>query len=786
MNKFKRGKSGIRETMLRKEVRTVEFLNTGSVLLNLACSQEGRTGGIPRGRITNIVGDGSSGKCEKNSYILTEGGMIKIDNILPDAKEGITEYRQAIYGHTNPVKTSIFYKEKVKKTVWIETECGFEKEGTEKHPIMIWDEIKLSFKLKKLSEIKKGDYIAVRKGMNFFPKAEYIFSDKEKKIHNGNTNVIKFAPPDKMTNDIALFLGYMVADGNITSNTVQISNSQERNKKSILKALLSMDIKGKNKGKGVRVSRIEFRNFIFNLFNRPKKFTARFKEVPQCILQSSRNHQAMFLRALIDCDGYFSRNSNLEYYTASFELAKQVQMMLLNFGIFSSLNKKWNTEYKRDYYCVRICAEDMQVFSKEIGTIKYNFSKISSSKGMVSSVPNLLSKIWKDIEDVRKKHSWCKNGVIKGTKKRFPNFRNTYRGENCSHREIRKFISLFENYLDVSFYKNLLNFHFIKVTEKKVKKKETMVYDFTVPEGHLFWSGGMISHNTLLAFEICASALVGIQKEKSLLYPPVKKVNIVYDNVEGVMDLPLEKMFGRSFEKSIGWEQSVTCEEFGRRFMRLCKEHKKGEFLLYVVDSLDALIPKVYKDKVDKSIKSNTEIDEGFGAEKAKYFSKTFFKMLCDLMSKKDITLICISQVREKIGISFGDKLYRTGGKALDFYTHLVLWLAQKEKLKTNDLVWGVSVRANVKRSKVAIPFRIVDFPIILNYGIDNIGSMINYLYGEEKKKIEWRGEEYSKDDLISLVDGTMTEYDDLVNRVCSRWVELEAKAFPERRVRFQ
>lgn len=308
-----------------------------------------------------------------------------------------------------------------------------------------------------------------------------------------------------------------------------------------------------------------------------------------------------------------------------------------------------------------------------------------------------------------------------------------------------------------------------------------------IPRGRISnFVGDGSSGKTLTALEVCAQAFYHVKKRKTELYPSVKKVNIVYNNVEGVMDLPINRMYGKKFVKGIDWKQTSTCEKFGRDFLKRCYNHKEGEFLLYVLDSVDALMPESHKKKVDKSIKSDEEIEEGFGAEKARYFSKTFFKTLCSAMIKKDITLICISQIREKIGVVFGKKHYRTGGKAMDFYTHCVPWFAEKKKLKAHEKIYGVDVKVNIERSKVALPFRIVDFPIIFNYGIDNIGSMVNFLYGESDE-IEWRdAKKYNRKAFIKFMEDDLCEYNLLVNMTEARWFDVEKKAMPERKMRFE
>ena len=319
----------------------VDFLDTGCVTLNLASSQKGKDGGWARGRVVNLVGDNSSGKCVKNCYVITEKGIQKIDDMLNE--DGYFNFKTKIASFKNEIKeTSHIYKELADETIRIKTKYGFEIEGTPEHPIMLWCPTTFTFELKPLDEVKEGDIIVIQKGMCMFPEYPYRFklnSEYQKNI--SGFNAIQWELPKTMNESLATLLGYFVADGIFTNNAITISNSKNYNKENILNCLSALDIHINSVERGINISRTEFRNFVFNLFGKPEDFTARFKFVPKCILQSTKQHQVSFLKALIDCDSWCDTNKhNLEYYTASKELAKQVQLMLLNFGIFFIIIRK--------------------------------------------------------------------------------------------------------------------------------------------------------------------------------------------------------------------------------------------------------------------------------------------------------------------------------------------------------------------------------------------------------------------------------------------------------------
>jgi hypothetical protein len=96
------------------------------------------------------------------------------------------------------------------------------------------------------------------------------------------------------------------------------------------------------------------------------------------------------------------------------------------------------------------------------------------------------------------------------------------------------------------------------------------------------------SGKTLLALEAAANCYYKLNKEPET-FSKVKKIYIVYNNVEGVMDFPIEEMYGDEFFNAVEWIQIPTVQAFGRDYTRRVKALKDGEFLLYIVDSLDAM-----------------------------------------------------------------------------------------------------------------------------------------------------------------------------------------------------
>jgi hypothetical protein len=275
---------------------------------------------------------------------------------------------------------------------------------------------------------------------------------------------------------------------------------------------------------------------------------------------------------------------------------------------------------------------------------------------------------------------------------------------------------------------------------------------------------------------------------ESKLYPETKTLKIVFNNVESVMDFPLVEMFGQKFMDAVEWVQIPTCEAFGKDVLKRIKSLKKTEALVYACDSLDALTSEAGAERMTQ-ILDDKKPSSGYGMEKAKFFSTDFFTHLCSAMEDKDVTLLLVSQVRENIGVSFGEKYHRVGGKSLDFYTHMVVWLSTYEKMKKTfkgqERVFGVKVRANCKRNKTAKPFRQADFQILFDFGIDDVSSMLDFMFGPKCKEYEWKGEKYKKESIIKLFEEDESELLELQQTVESLWKEVEEATAPIRKKRW-
>jgi len=195
-----------------------------------------------------------------------------------------------------------------------------------------------------------------------------------------------------------------------------------------------------------------------------------------------------------------------------------------------------------------------------------------------------------------------------------------------------------------------------------------------------------------------------------------------------------ERAFLMSYARAIG--APVDSIDFGRQDappMRTVEDlyeeldyrirHVENGGELFIVDSLDALTSRAAMKR---------SLDQGsYAMERAKLMSKLFTD-LNDPMERAGITLMIVSQERDKINARFGRKSTRSGGRALDFYASQIVWLAQTGKIyrEVNKIKRpvGINVLAMTDKNKVGLPFRQVGFPILFAWGMDDVSSCLDWL----------------------------------------------------------
>ena len=203
---------------------------------------------------------------------------------------------------------------------------------------------------------------------------------------------------------------------------------------------------------------------------------------------------------------------------------------------------------------------------------------------------------------------------------------------------------------------------------------------------------------------------------------------------------------------------------------------------LYILDSLDSLSSRAEMKRA---------IDEGtYGQEKAKKLSEIFRRLVRDFSNART-TVVIISQVRDKIGVVFGKRYARAGGRALDFYASQIVYLSstgvRRKLIQGIKRPVGLKVFGRMEKNKVGLPFRSAEFEILFGFGVDDLRASVDFLLecgaAQDTLGVTTRTKEAYLTKLWKLPEAKFKSELKYINELATKhWYDIEKSFLPKRK----
>ncbi len=480
-------------------------------------------GGFPMGRVVELLGPESGGKCyHPDTKVETDKGLLSFRELFTDAGIDIDEAEQIIPTTTNikvkdhkgEWKSVLNYtKNGVKEVKTVTTNIGTKITATTNNPFYVYTE-NSTFEWKKLSELKVGDYLVKHRNEPYSPKV----------LHKE-----------------AYSLGILVADGYFNENFVSITNDDPSIKEYIMKEfpnIFGVDPKVYDKYNNSQDFRFYKKEGVVSFYNKYNlgKGVAKDKRVPEIVFRSDKDFMASFLQGYFDCESSVDKRG-IEVSSASEELLYGIHLLLDHLGYISFISQKKVKAYPDNWYGrISIRGKSCSDYLSNIGFVseqrksqsqKFVFVGESNHdtipyvsnlyKNIYSYIPNRTKKTYKKMQDGMERNIITISSINR-VKKYFKE--NNY----------NEALYALDNTLPLEFYFDRI----VSISEGEF----IITCDMEVEGSHSLVANGLIAHNTVI------SSYIGGQVQKRT------------DGPTTVLYLDIEHTFDKKYAQTAGLDLS--------------------------------------------------------------------------------------------------------------------------------------------------------------------------------------------------------------------------------------
>ncbi|MBX7218955.1 MAG: hypothetical protein K1Y36_03345 [Blastocatellia bacterium] len=443
--------------------------------------------------------------------------MVRFDELqfrLQAREDEFVPLTVQVSGRSGLEPTSHFYNNGIQATRKLRTRLGYELEGSLVHPVLVLKNGRTEWV--KLKDLKVGDCVALQRGQGIFGTEtrlpEFTYNGPSSRGQNKNLTL-----PSELTQELARLLGYIVAEGSLTDTALWVTNGTPRVVDDIGKICDRLfGIRPKTYGKqgtyalSLSISSVKLVQWLEQVCGITRGAT--HKRIPQIVMTAPKDIFLAFLEGLSWGDGTISTRGELgsnryKLATASYEMARQLHVALLNLGIVAALHKE-TIKAKFTAYSIIVTGDSVVDLVELIPSLREkctdNPTQLSIRRGRTNfdTIPEMHSAVRALLDEA------SQQGKSLSRFRRYATAAGW--GRNLTHTSLEQILT--ESERIVGPYSTALerlrerqdkNLLWLEVQE--ITEGEAHVYDLTVPGAHSFCANGFINHNSQDISELTGS-----------------------------------------------------------------------------------------------------------------------------------------------------------------------------------------------------------------------------------------------------------------------------------------